>query len=64
MTNLKTTATCRSCGAQIVWFKTDKGKNIPIDAHTVEPGDEQLDLKRHAAHFSTCPFAKEHRRSR
>lgn len=52
---------CKSCGEQIVWFKTPAGKNMPVDAYTVEAGDKQLDLKRHVSHFSTCKYAKEHR---
>jgi len=24
-------AYCRNCGARIVWMKTEKGKNIPLD---------------------------------
>lgn len=52
---------CKSCGQQIVWFKTKKGKNIPVNAETVEPGDDELDLPRHIAHFTTCPNADAHR---
>lgn len=55
---------CRSCGAQIVWFKTAQGKNIPVNAETVEPGDEQLELPRHISHFATCPNANTWRRPR
>lgn len=55
---------CRSCGAQIVWFKTAQGKNIPVNAETVEPGDEQLELPRHISHFATCPHAKTWRQPR
>lgn len=54
-------ADCRSCGAQIVWMKTAAGKNMPVDAETVEHGDEQFDSKRHVSHFSTCPNAAQHR---
>lgn len=46
---------CRSCQAKIIWFKTITGKNIPIDADTVEPDDEDLDMSRHVSHFATCP---------
>lgn len=28
--------TCKSCGASIVWIKTQKGKNMPCDADAVE----------------------------
>lgn len=55
---------CASCHAQIIWFKTDGGKNMPVDADTVEPADEKLDLSRHKSHFATCPNADLHRRAR
>lgn len=57
---------CRSCNAKIIWFKTAAGKNMPVDADTVEPEDdvEELDLSRHVSHFSTCPNANQHRKPR
>lgn len=54
-------AECRSCGAQIVWMKTAAGKNMPVDAETVESGDTEFDGKHHVSHFSTCPNAAQHR---
>ncbi len=53
---------CRSCNARIIWFKTAAGKNMPVVADTVEPGDEKLELPRHVSHFATCPQADQHRR--
>jgi predicted RNA-binding Zn-ribbon protein involved in translation (DUF1610 family) len=53
---------CKSCRAQIIWFRTLAGKNMPVDADTVEPEDDDLDLSRHVSHFSTCPQAGQHRR--
>lgn len=29
-------ATCKSCGAEIVWKKTTNGKNIPLNADSEE----------------------------
>lgn len=58
------TKQCRSCNAPIVWFTTVSGKRTPIDADTVKPEDEVLDLKRHTSHFATCPNANQHRRAR
>lgn len=55
---------CRSCRAQIIWFKTEAGRNMPVDADTVEPEDDEYEPPRHVSHFSTCPNADEHRRSR
>ncbi|MBX9670486.1 MAG: hypothetical protein K2X93_22990 [Candidatus Obscuribacterales bacterium] len=56
---------CRSCNERIVWMKTSTGKNMPVDAETLEPGDDEktiFDTKRHTSHFSTCPNAAQHRK--
>ncbi len=55
---------CSSCRARIIWFKTAAGKNMPVDADTVEPGDEEYFPPRHISHFATCPNAKNHRKQR
>lgn len=57
------TRQCQSCGADIVWFKTKLGKNMPVNEDTTQPTDraDQLDLKRHKSHFATCPNASNHR---
>lgn len=55
---------CRSCRARIIWLTTEAGKNMPVDADSVEPEDEQFDSDKHVSHFSTCPHANQHRRSR
>lgn len=55
---------CRSCHAKIIWFRTPAGKNMPVDADTVEARDELLDMERHQSHFAVCPGANEHRRPR
>lgn len=52
---------CRYCRAQIIWFKTPEGQNLPVDADAVEPEDdtdEGLDLERHVSHFTTCPHQR------
>jgi hypothetical protein len=54
---------CRSCRAQIIWFKTAAGKNMPVDADTVKPEDTEYDPDEgHKSHFATCPNADQHRR--
>lgn len=60
------TVQCRSCGADIVWFRTKAGKRMPVDEATTQPTDreDQLDLERHTSHFATCPDADQHRRPR
>lgn len=30
-------AACRSCGASIIWVKTDQGKRMALDFHAVDP---------------------------
>ena len=47
---------CRefSCLARIVWLTTSAGKNMPVDADTVEPDDTEYDPERHVSHFKTC----------
>lgn len=64
------TPTCRSCGQYVVWMKTQRGKNMPVDAESVDEGnldyDEDgkplFDRKQHISHFDTCPNADEHRK--
>lgn len=58
----RTPGTCRSCGAEIVFLRTRTGSRMPVDAETVEEGEELFDPKRHTSHFATCPQAGEHRR--
>jgi len=53
---------CKSCRERIIWFTTKAGKNMPVDADTVEPDDTELDLERHVSHFASCPQANQHRR--
>lgn len=60
---------CRSCDEAIVWMKTVNGKNIPVDADTVDEADLEwqdgaplFDREQHTTHFETCPDADQHRR--
>lgn len=55
---------CSSCRARIIWFKTAAGKNMPVDADSVEAADQVLELPRHQSHFATCPDRDKHRRPR
>ena len=55
-------AKCRSCDEYIVFLKTKRGANMPVDADSVEEGDELFDHTRHVSHFSTCPDADKFRR--
>ncbi len=58
------TYTCRSCGAQIVWVKTNSGKNMPVDASTCPDGATSFDPGAMRSHFATCSFASSHRAPR
>lgn len=58
------TVPCKGCGDEIVWLKTQKGKNIPVDADTVTSGDEIFDRNVHTCHFETCPNASQFRRKK
>ena len=55
---------CNSCRARIIFLETAAGKKMPVDADTVEPGDQVFDLERHESHFASCPNATQHRRGR
>ena len=69
---------CRSCGAKIIWVKTEKGKDMPIDAEPVPDGNIVMSTgkahvvkkdetfltgtKFYKSHFATCPHAAQHRK--
>lgn len=36
------TKTCRSCGAQVLWTVTHKGKRMPVDAEPTPDGNLRL----------------------
>lgn len=57
-------ATCKTCGAAIVWLKTSTGKAMPVDAGTVQEGETLFVPGRHTSHFATCPQADQHRKPR
>lgn len=57
-------AKCRSCGAEIVWVKTVKGRSHPLEAQTmqrryVDVGDGVYRIKAaYESHFAHCPDKK------
>jgi len=57
---------CKStgCRAQIIWFKTAAGKNMPVDADSVKPEDAEYDPERHVSHWATCPASAQFRGKR
>ena len=46
---------CRSCKRQIIWMKTSKGKNIPVDIDEYSEGETHFNAKTMTSHFATCP---------
>jgi hypothetical protein len=62
-------ARCKSCQADIVWFRTAANdRPIPVDAEGIRR-EEALPLidvvTIHAVpHFATCPNAAQHRKAR
>lgn len=46
------TAYCKSCGASIVWIKTEAGRPLPLDLRTAET---RCGVRYALNHFSTCP---------
>jgi len=70
-------STCRTCGATIVWSRTENNKNIPLNPEPVEGGNIILECngalarvvkpdgaRRYISHYATCPQAAQHRRPR
>ncbi len=67
---------CRSCDAPLLWFRTPRGKNLPVDdRREVSPGrlleegqtmtaEEARERLLPFTHWSTCPQASTHRRPR
>ena len=57
---------CKACDAPILWVKTTKGKNMPLDAKpykmvVVKNGIGEL-VDAYMPHWATCPHAKEFRK--
>lgn len=71
-------ATCKSCGAAVIWAKTEKGANGIYDAAETTPpdpegrywviGDDGVARQGdkgspgHVSHWATCPNAAQHRK--
>ena len=45
------TTKCSSCGASIIWCKTESGKAMPLDAEPVPDGNIQLDSQGQATYM-------------
>ena len=54
---------CKSCNTEIVWLKTKNGKNMPVNADTIQGKETIYDHKiGHISHFSTCKDADKFRK--
>lgn len=40
---------CRSCGARVIWARTEAGKKMPVDATPVRHGNIVLAVEKHDA---------------
>lgn len=56
---------CRSCGADIKFIKTVKGKAMPVEVKQIWILTEDGELvKGYLPHWSNCPGANEHRKEK
>jgi hypothetical protein len=55
---------CSSCQALIIFLQTPAGKQMPVNAETVEPHDTVYEHGRHVNHWGTCTNPNRHRKPR
>lgn len=60
-------ATCKSCGAALLWVTSSLGKPVPLDAKPEKRWVQDLNGRwgfrdTHTSHFATCPDADRFRR--
>ena len=66
---------CRSCDAPMVFMLTKKDKEMPVDADSVDEDELEWGTSprngrpiplfvygTHVPHFTTCPYADQHRK--
>ena len=61
---------CKSCGADIVWMVTTKGKNMPVNysekvrvfLEFTKPRPLTFNHQTMISHFATCPNSAAHRK--
>lgn len=70
------TATCSSCGKNILWTVTEAGNRMPVDAEPTgkatvlvrNPADPETPISKqrdvYISHFATCPNSAPHRKSK
>jgi hypothetical protein len=62
-------ATCKGCGASILWFKTVRGKNIPADAKSetriiMNAEGQAVMVASYMPHHATCPEVDKFRKEK
>lgn len=55
---------CSSCKAPIIFLQTSAGKQMPVNAETVEEHDTVYEHGRHVNHWGSCSNPKQHRKPR
>lgn len=67
---------CSSCSAPVIWAKTPRGANTPLDVEPVAGGNIDLraglaiivtpepGVRRFRSHFVSCPSRDKHRKPR
>ena len=63
---------CKSCGADILWVITPKGKRTPLDAKKIrvatlmndDPPKIEEVYEGYVSHWATCPTADKHRKAK
>lgn len=56
---------CRSCGKEIAFLITKKGKSIPVNGETIQDKQTIFDVsKGNVPHFSDCPQSDEWRKNK
>lgn len=55
---------CRGCNERILWMKTKKGNNIPVNYDPEFVNETKFRYGRMVAHFTTCINAGEYRKGK
>jgi hypothetical protein len=60
---------CKGCGANILWFKTVRGKNIPADAKSetriiMNAEGQAVMARTYMPHHATCPEVDKFRKEK
>lgn len=53
---------CSSCKAPIIFLDTAAGRQMPVNAETVEAHDTLYEHGRHVNHWGTCPNSAQHKK--